>query len=144
LAPSATAFTIVKYLGAAYLVWLGIQQFRARDVDLTIARDPVPRRRLFTQGVVVNVLNPKTAIFFLAFLPQFADPARGPIPAQLAVLGGVFILLGILSDGAYALAAGFLARPLRTVRFRRRLRYGSGAVYLGLGITAALSQSRAG
>ncbi len=144
LASSATAFTIVKYLGAAYLVWLGIQQFRARDVDPTIARDPAPRRRLFAQGVVVNVLNPKTAIFFLAFLPQFADPERGPVPVQLAVLGGLFILLGILSDGAYALAAGFLARPLQTVRFRRRLRYGSGAVYLGLGITAALSQSRTG
>ena len=142
LASSATAFTIVKYLGAAYLVWLGIQQFRARDVDPTIVRDPVPRRRLFAQGVVVNVLNPKTAIFFLAFLPQFVDPARGPAPVQLAVLGGLFILLGILSDGTYAMAAGLLARPLRTPRFRRRLRHASGAVYLGLGVTAALSQSR--
>ncbi|HEX6075581.1 MAG TPA: LysE family translocator [Micromonosporaceae bacterium] len=143
LASSATAFTIVKYLGAAYLVWLGIQQFRARDVDPTIVRDPTPRRRLFTQGVVVNVLNPKTAIFFLAFLPQFVDPSRGPVPVQLAVLGGLFLALGVLSDGTYALAAGFLARPLRTPRFRRRLRHSSGAVYLGLGVTAALSQSRA-
>lgn len=142
LASSATAFTIVKYLGAGYLVWLGIQQFRARDDDPTIARDPVPRRRLFAQGVLVNVLNPKTAVFFLAFLPQFADPARGPVAAQLAVLGGLFILLGVLSDGSYALAASALARPLRTPRLRRRLRHASGVMYVGLGVTAVLTQSR--
>jgi threonine/homoserine/homoserine lactone efflux protein len=142
LASSATAFTIVKYLGAAYLVWLGIAQFRSRPEEpVTVERDPVSRWRLFSQGVVVNVLNPKTAIFFLAFLPQFVDPSRGPVPVQLAVLGGCFILLGMVSDGVYALAAGTVAAPLlRSIRGRRRLSRTSGVIYLGMGVTAALAR----
>ena len=160
LASSATAFTIVKYAGAAYLVWLGISQFRSKPgkdpvaVATEPAKVPSPgrdasresapsysRRRLFTQGVVVNVLNPKTAIFFLAFLPQFVDPSRGPVTLQLAIFGVLFILLGIVSDGAYALTAGTVAAPLlRSVRSRRRLSRTSGAIYLGMGVTAALAR----
>lgn len=141
LASSATAFTIVKYLGVAYLVWLGIQQLRSRSYETEPERAaPASARRTFSEGVVVNVLNPKTAIFFLAFLPQFTDPARGPVWLQLAVLGACFIGLGMITDGAYALTAGTLAGRLRrTLRARRRLNRASGAVYLGMGLTAALT-----
>jgi threonine/homoserine/homoserine lactone efflux protein len=140
LASSATAFTIVKYLGAAYLVWLGVQKLRRRESGPVEEAPPVRRSRLFTQGIVVNVLNPKTAIFFLAFLPQFVNPSRGPVALQIIVLGACFILLGIMSDGGYALLAGTLAgRIRRTKRARRRLDRASGVVYLGLGATAALA-----
>jgi threonine/homoserine/homoserine lactone efflux protein len=140
LASSATAFAVVKYAGAAYLVWLGIQKLRQRDATPTHEAPPVPRGRLFTQGIVVNVLNPKTAIFFLAFLPQFVDPARGPVAVQIIVLGTCFIGLGVLSDSGYALLAGLLAgRIRRTVRARRQLDRASGVVFLGLGAGAALA-----
>jgi threonine/homoserine/homoserine lactone efflux protein len=144
LASSATAFMIVKYLGAAYLVWLGVQKLRRRGPATVDDTPPVPRSRLFTQGIVVNVLNPKTAIFFLAFLPQFVSPARGPVAAQIVVLGACFILLGILSDGGYALLAGALAGRLRRTRTaRRRLDRASGVVYLGLGAGAAFASRAA-
>jgi threonine/homoserine/homoserine lactone efflux protein len=140
LASSATAFMIVKYLGAAYLVWLGVQKLRRRESGPVEEAPPVRRSRLFTQGIVVNVLNPKTAIFFLAFLPQFVNPSRGPVALQIVVLGACFILLGIMSDGGYALLAGTIAgRIRRTKRARRRLDRASGVVYLGLGATAALA-----
>jgi threonine/homoserine/homoserine lactone efflux protein len=141
LASSATAFAIVKYLGAAYLIWLGVQKLRNRKApveEVTPVR--VARRRLFGQGVVVNVLNPKTAIFFLAFLPQFVHPDRGPVAVQVLVLGACFIVLGLISDGSYALLAGMLAGRLRrSLRGRRRLDRASGVVFLGLGATAALA-----
>jgi threonine/homoserine/homoserine lactone efflux protein len=140
LASSATAFAAVKYLGAAYLVWLGVRKLRHRAPGPVDEAPPVPRSRLFAQGIVVNVLNPKTAIFFLAFLPQFVNPARGPVAVQVIVLGACFILLGILSDGGYALLAGAIAgRIRRTKRARRRLDRASGLVYLGLGAGAALA-----
>jgi threonine/homoserine/homoserine lactone efflux protein len=141
LATSATAFAAVKYLGAAYLVFLGLRRLLRRgDGEEGAGVPAVPLRRLFGQGVVVNVLNPKTAIFFLAFLPQFVSPARGPVALQIAVLGLTFIALGMVSDGAYALLAGSLASRLRrTKRARRRLDRASGVVYLGLGAAAALA-----
>lgn len=141
LATSATAFTIVKYLGAAYLVCLGLQRLLQRGHDeRPTDTPPVPRGRLFGQGIVVNVLNPKTAIFFLAFLPQFIDPARGPVAVQIAVLGVCFIVLGIASDSTYALLAGTLAGRLRrTGGMRRRLNRASGVIYIGLGATAAVA-----
>ena len=140
LASSATAFGVVKVLGAGYLIWLGARKLLRRE-DVTVEDvAPVSQRRLFTQGIVVNVLNPKTAIFFLAFLPQFVNPARGPVAPQILVLGVSFIVLGMLSDGAYALLAGALAGRLRhTVRARRRLDRASGLVYLGLGAGAAFA-----
>src|SRR5947207_5780949 len=140
LASSATAFGVVKVLGAGYLIWLGARKLLRRE-DVTVEDvAPVSQRRLFTQGIVVNVLNPKTAIFFLAFLPQFVNPARGPVAPQILVFGVSFIVLGMLSDGAYALLAGALAGRLRrTVRARRRLDRASGLVYLGLGAGAAFA-----
>ncbi|HUR01212.1 MAG TPA: LysE family transporter [Nonomuraea sp.] len=91
------------------------------------------RRRMFWEGFVVNVLNPKTAIFFLAFLPQFTDPAAGPIAPQILVLGLLWMALGMTTDGTYALLSSALAgRVRRSTRARRRLDIGSGLVYLGL------------
>ena len=140
LQASETAFQVVKYLGVAYLVWLGIQKLWLSRGHEDEAAEP-PRaslRRIFTQGVIVNLLNPKTLIFFAAFLPQFVDPALGSVTFQLAFFGVGFILLGILSDGTYALLASALAGRLRsTAKARRRLDRTSGVVYLLLGVFAA-------
>src|SRR5215217_3065628 len=93
LASSAAAFGVVKWLGAAYLIWLGLQRLLTRGEDAPAAVAPDHLSRIFLQGVVVNVLNPKTALFFLAFLPQFVDPSRGSVAAQVAVLGCVFVVI---------------------------------------------------
>ncbi|WP_250214548.1 LysE family translocator [Acrocarpospora catenulata] len=140
LAASATAFTVVKYLGAAYLVWLGVRKLMGGSGPETAEVAAVPVSRLFGEGFVVNVLNPKTAIFFMAFLPQFADPAAGPIAPQIVLLGAIWIALGIASDGTYAFLSSALAGRLRrSAAARRRLDIGSGIVYLGLGAAAALT-----
>lgn len=134
LAASATAFTVIKYVGVAYLVWLGLRKLlhRAQPAE-TVEVEEHSRRRMFWEGFVVNVLNPKTAIFFLAFLPQFTDPAAGPVAAQIAVLGVIWIVLGMASDGTYAMLSSALAGRIRgSARARRRLDVGSGVVYLGL------------
>lgn len=143
LAGSATAFTVVKLAGAVYLIHLGIRAFRGREAP--VSGEPAVRsdRRVFIDGFVVNVLNPKTAIFFLAFVPQFVDPTAGSVTGQLLVLGGVFIALGIVSDATYAIAAAWLAgrwwrRPLRT----GWARWASGSIYIGLGAVTALGGSR--
>ncbi|SDK29949.1 Threonine/homoserine/homoserine lactone efflux protein [Nonomuraea maritima] len=134
LATSATAFTVVKYAGVAYLVWLGVRKLMRRGGGEQAVELPVhSKRRLFWEGVVVNVLNPKTAVFFLAFLPQFADPSAGPIAPQILVFGLLWILLGMASDGTYAMLAAAVAGRVRgSARVRRRLDVGSGVVYLGL------------
>jgi threonine/homoserine/homoserine lactone efflux protein len=93
---------------------------------------------VFAQGVVVNVLNPKTALFFLAFLPQFVDPDRGSTWSQVLLLGVLFMLLGFVTDSLYALTAGTIAGAFR--RRRKVFRYGSGAIFIGLGTLAALTK----
>jgi threonine/homoserine/homoserine lactone efflux protein len=133
---SAVAFSAVKYAGAAYLVYLGIRKLLERPPPARAARQSEPLRLAFARGAVVNLLNPKTALFFLAFLPQFVDRARGGVWSQVLVLGLVFVGLGLVSDSLYALGAGALGRLLR--RRRRALQYGSGIVYIGLGTAAAL------
>lgn len=133
---SAIAFSAVKYVGAAYLVYVGIRKFLEKDTLEQEARPPRSGRRVFTQGVVVNVLNPKTALFFLAFLPQFVDPDR-PVWTQTIVLGMCWIVLGVLSDGAYALAGGTIGELIK--RRRKAVRYASGGIYIGLGAVAASS-----
>jgi len=135
---SATAFTAVKLVGAAYLVYVGVRKILERDPPLTSGMPGGTYRRLFTQGVIVNVLNPKTALFFLAFLPQFVEPSRGAVWSQVLILGLLFLLLGFVSDSLYALAAGTIAGALRTRR--SFFRFGSGAVFIGLGAVAALAK----
>jgi len=141
IASSATAFTVVKLAGAAYLISIGVRRLVAREETLpaaTVAGRSA--KRLFGQGVVVNVLNPKTAVFFLAFLPQFVDPARGTVMLQFLVLGLTFVAVAMISDGAYALAAGTAGDWLRgSERVRRWLGRFSGVVFVGLGVTAALT-----
>jgi threonine/homoserine/homoserine lactone efflux protein len=135
---SAVAFSVVKYAGAAYLVYLGVRKLLERDMPTVLQQRTEPLRRAFVRGAVVNVLNPKTALFFLAFLPQFVDTDRGGVWSQALVLGLVFVGLGLISDSLYALAAGTVGALLR--RRRRAMRYGSGLVYIGLGATAALTK----
>jgi len=143
IASSAVAFGLVKYAGAAYLVYLGVRRLLSRDADGLVAREPEPLRRLFAQGIVVNVLNPKTALFFFAFLPQFVDLGRGSVALQIVALGLTFIALGLVSDGVWALAAGTARGWLRgNARFVRAQRYVSGGVLVGLGALTALSGSR--
>jgi threonine/homoserine/homoserine lactone efflux protein len=134
---SATAFSVVKYVGAAYLVYLGVRRL-LEHTPTDLAYQPEPLRRAFGRGVVVNVLNPKTALFFLAFLPQFVDPDRGAVWFQVLALGLVFVALGLVSDSLYAVAAGSLGQLLR--RRPSILRYGSGSVFVGLGAMTALAR----
>jgi threonine/homoserine/homoserine lactone efflux protein len=135
---SALAFSIVKYAGAAYLVYLGIRKLLEREEEAQVELERDTLRRAFVRGVVVNVLNPKTALFFLAFLPQFVDADRGGVWSQVLVLGLTFIGLGLVSDSLYALAAGSVANLLR--RKRRIVRYFSGGVYMTLGVVASLAK----
>ena len=142
IASSAEAFTLVKYAGAAYLVLLGVRKLLGRD-DGEAGLDPAgptSPKHLFWHGVIVNVLNPKTALFFLAFLPQFVDPSAGPVAPQMLVLGTLLVGLGVLSDGSYALLAAGAGRRLRSAAAtRRRLERVSGGVFVGLGVVAALA-----
>ncbi len=142
LASSATAFSVVKWMGVAYLIWLGLQKLLARDDgDEKISVQPELLARVFEQGLLVQILNPKVGLFFLAFLPQFVDPSRGPVWSQVLVLGATLAVLGFLTDGLYALAGGTAGGWLRrrSAGFRRGQRYVSGGVYLALGATAAIS-----
>jgi threonine/homoserine/homoserine lactone efflux protein len=142
LLSSALAFTIIKYLGAAYLIYLGIRRLLTRDHDREIAVLKQERlRRIFSQGVLVATLNPKTALFFLAFLPQFVDPSAGSVTLQLLTLGGLFVMMAIVTDGIYALLASTAGGWLKRNRsFLRAERYVVGSVYIGLGVTAALAE----
>ncbi len=143
LASSATAFAVIKYLGAAYLVYLGIQKLRHSNADSVAAPSQQSHSRVFWQGAAVQVLNPKTAVFFLAFLPQFVDADRGPLAPQIVVLGLCFIAIGALSDSAYALAAGAVGKHLRhSPSARRLLDRISGGTYVALGGVAAFTGER--
>ena len=143
LASSATAFTLVKLIGAGYLIYLGVRKFLLPDpveTDLAVERSRL--REIFAQGLVVNVLNPKTALFFLAFLPQFVDVSKGHVALQMILLGVMFAALGILSDGAYAIAAGTFGQWLkRHAGVLKAQRYFAGSVYLGLGVLTAATGS---
>ena len=140
---SATAFTVLKYAGAAYLILLGLRELRGRAAPGRPRKpEPARLRRLFWQGVLVNALNPKTALFFLAFLPQFVNPDAGPVVTQILVLGGVFIVIAFVSDSAWGLAAGTLGPRLKESVRRRVQRWGSGSVVVALGVGTALSTTR--
>jgi threonine/homoserine/homoserine lactone efflux protein len=143
LVSSATAFTAVKLAGAAYLVGLGLWTLLSKTPEADVVLGGERRlRRVFAQGVVVNVLNPKTALFFLAFLPQFVDPHRGHAALQIALLGLTFAALGMVTDSAWAVGAGAAGDVLRrSERFARVQRYVSGSVFVGLGVVTALAGS---
>lgn len=144
LLSSALAFNVVKYLGAAYLIYLGTRKLLTSDNRL--GDDQLKKeslRRIYWQGFIVNILNPKTALFFFAFLPQFVDPGRGNVTWQTLLLGVIFVGLAIITDSMYALAASSLANKLAGSRhFQKGQRYFAGLVYIGLGITTALTGSR--
>jgi threonine/homoserine/homoserine lactone efflux protein len=143
LVSSAVAFGVVKYAGAAYLIYLGVRALISREEPVEVQLRPAPLRTLLRQGAVVNVLNPKTALFFLAFLPQFVDPDAGYVAAQLVLFGLVFVALGLVTDSLYALAAGTAGGWLRSSRFfAGARRWVSGTVFIGLGLATALSGSR--
>lgn len=144
LMTSAAAFSLVKYAGALYLIYLGVQNIRSKadfrcdraSNELAVNKDSL--LTIFRQGVVVNVLNPKAAIFFLAFLPQFLDPTAGPVWQQLIPLSAVFICIGLAGDGTYALTAGKLRYWLkRHPLFWQRQKYATGGTYIALGVAAA-------
>ena len=142
LAASAFAFDLVRYLGAAYLCWLGVQALRSGPLDTQVAVPPSSHRRVMGQGFLVALLNPKTTLFFAAFLPPFLEPTSAPIRQALA-LGAVFVVLAAASDAAYVLAASAVAPALRTSRGIAGLgRLLTAAVYVALGIHAAVSGAR--
>jgi len=140
LLSSATAFGVVKTLGAGYLIYLGVRTLADRTAR---AQAPAPRETrlglVFRQGVLVNVTNPKTALFFFAFLPQFVNRNGAPIPEQIVVLGLTFAVLGLITDGTWAVAAGSAAGWVKgrsTVRSMQR--WVTGCIFIGLGVATAL------
>lgn len=145
LVSSAAAFQFVKYAGAAYLIYLGIRTLRSRDAAVVDpSRERLSLRRVFGQGVLVNLLNPKTALFFLAFLPQFVDPARGHATLQIFELGVLFALMGWMSDSVWALVSGTFAEHIRgNVHLRRTQRKVSGGALIALGLASAFSGAKA-
>ena len=140
LVSSPVAFNVVKYAGAVYLIMLGIKTLLTGEKIEPAKVRKTALGRVFYQGIVVNLLNPKTVLFFFAFLPQFIDPARGVIVLQVVLLGSILIFLGTLSDSIYALASGSIGNWLReNLKFLRAQRYFAGSVYIGLGAATALS-----
>jgi threonine/homoserine/homoserine lactone efflux protein len=136
---SRAAFDAVKYVGAAYLVFLGVRRLVTRGEETVEAEStPRTRRRAYTQGIVVNLTNPKTIVFIFAFIPQFVDPAARHAWLQVLVLGASFACLGFLSDSAYAFAAGTVADRLRgSRRIAGFERWFGGSILIGLGVVAA-------
>jgi threonine/homoserine/homoserine lactone efflux protein len=138
------AFEIVKWTGAAYLVWLGVRAFRKQGTTTAHApMTPASRAAVFRQGMLTNVLNPKVALFFLAFLPQFVDPDRGPVALQLISLGLLFNVSGTLVNVAVAvLASGAGTWSRRRFGESPLLRRVTGALFIGLGVRLALLERR--
>ncbi len=142
---SALAFNIVKFAGAAYLIWLGFRKIFG-PAEAAGPDGELPRysyARLFRDGFFVNLLNPKTAVFFLAFLPQFVDVSKGHVAMQITILGLILAVLGFCTDSAYSLLAGSVADWLKRSRgYVQFERYGSGLLFIGLGVAAAFSGTR--
>ena len=144
LLSSALAFDIVKYLGAAYLIYLGIRKIVASE---NAAKAEVGKQerlsRIYSQGFVVNLFNPKTALFFFAFLPQFVNTSNGNITLQIFLLGIMFVVMGIITDSAYAIISSSIANQLNANQnFLRNQRYFTGLIYIGLGVVTAFTGSR--
>lgn len=136
LLTSAMAFSVLKIVGAAYLIYLGVQALLSRHKTQQVdASAPRSFKKLFIDGALVSVLNPKIAVFFLAYLPQFVDPANGSVTRQILFLGLVYVALSLVTDGAYAILGARSSNLLKRIRNSgTRLQYASGSVYIGLGI----------
>jgi threonine/homoserine/homoserine lactone efflux protein len=142
VASSAIAFSIVKYAGAAYLIYVGVRRLMQNDdpLDMTGRQRRLPK--IFTQGIVVNILNPKVALFFLAFLPQFIDTTRGGVTSQVAILGCSFAVLGVFTDSTYGLIGGTIGGALKqSLRYKKAERYVTGGIFITLGVGSALAGS---
>lgn len=142
IATSAVLFSIIKYLGAAYLVYLGLRAiFERVNPDLGRGRATITAPNAFRQAILAEVLNPKTALFFLAFLPQFVRPENGSVVAQLSMLGAIFVALGLLSTVIFAIGAGrlrtFLRRNPVVLAWQGKV---VGSIYCALGIRLALQE----
>ena len=138
IAASATAFGVVKWIGACYLIYIGLRTVSRKPASFNQEQKSLPRRKSFTQGIVVNTFNPKVALFFLSFLPQFIDTEKGSAALQSLILGSLFVAIGLCTDGLYA----FLASALRSTLLRGKSlpfvqRYVAGSVFVLLGVIAA-------
>lgn len=144
LLSSALAFDVVKYLGAAYLIYLGVRKLLVSEEGTVSGEINVESlSRIYWQGFAINLLNPKTALFFFAFLPQFVDPTKGNATMQTLRLGALFVGMALVTDSLYALLASSFADRLRGNRqYQKGQRYFAGLVYVGLGITTALTGSK--
>ena len=141
IAASATAFGVVKWIGAGYLIYTGIRTLSRKPATFNQEQKTLTRRKSFTQGIVVNTFNPKVALFFLSFLPQFIDTEKGSTALQSLVLGSIFVLLGMCSDGLYAILASALRGPLlRGKSLPIVQRYVAGSVFVLLGVVAATAR----
>ena len=141
IATSAAAFSAVKWIGAGYLIYIGIRTIATKAQAVNQLNDPMSRRRAFTQGIVVNTFNPKVALFFLSFLPQFIDADRGSAALQSLVLGSTFVVLGCISDSLFAILASALRGTLlrgKSLPFVQR--YVAGSVFIALGAIASTTR----
>jgi threonine/homoserine/homoserine lactone efflux protein len=140
ISSSVVAFAVVKYAGAAYLLYLAVREFRSRGHFTLQAQAVKGARRAFLDAYLVGISNPKTAVFFLAFFPQFVHGDAGPVWSQVVVLGGVFVLIGLVLDSVYALSAGSVGSWLqRHPVALRRQKLVSGSIFLAMGGAAALT-----
>ena len=144
LATVPLAFDIVRYAGAAYLLWLAVRSFREPAIKVgALETTTAPLRRIFWQGLVTNLLNPKIALFYLAFLPQFASPANGPVAGQLLILGILFVIVGLLIDSVIGVLSGRLGlRLLRNRHVASALKWLPGTVFIGLAARLVLAERR--
>jgi threonine/homoserine/homoserine lactone efflux protein len=144
LAASPVAFRVIQYAGAGWLVWLGIRAFRAGGENCPIATgNATGLAGAFAEGFTVNILNPKAPLFFIAFLPQFVDPANGDVKTQVAWLGATFAALGMITDSSWAMVAHAAGRWLAQHQsIWRNRHYVTGSVLCGLGLAAALAAVR--
>lgn len=140
-ATSAAAFATLKLCGAAYLLWLAWQAFRASSMEIGKGEvNDLTTWQFYRRGILMNITNPKVSIFFLAFLPQFADPAKGPLGIQMLLLGAIFIAATILIFGSIALMAGFLGELLfRSASVQRAMNRCTAAIFAALALKLALS-----
>ena len=141
IAASATAFGVVKWIGAGYLIFIGIRTISRKPVSFSQEQKSLSRRKSFTQGIIVNTFNPKVALFFLSFLPQFIDEKSDSAALQSLILGSMFVAIGLCTDGLYALVASALRSTLlrgKSLPFVQR--YVAGSVFIALGLIASTTR----